>query len=40
MLVIIEHFPKWIELASFLNKSSEGVAYAYLNQVLRKFGLP
>jgi hypothetical protein len=39
MLVITKHFPKWIELASLINKSSEGVAYAYLKQVLSKLGL-
>jgi hypothetical protein len=36
MLVITKHFPKSIELASLLNKSSEGVAYAYLNEVVSK----
>jgi hypothetical protein len=29
VLVIIQHFFKWIELASLQDKSSEGVVYAF-----------
>jgi hypothetical protein len=37
VLVIIEQFSKWIELAPLQDKSGEGVAYAFLDQVLSRF---
>ncbi len=40
VLVMVEHFSKWIELVPSFNKSSEGVAYAFLNRVLNHFGAP
>jgi hypothetical protein len=35
---MVEHFSKWIELVPSLNKSSEGVAYAFLDKVFSHFG--
>ncbi len=40
VLVMVEHFSKWIELVPSPDKSSEGVAYAFLNRVLSHFGAP
>jgi hypothetical protein len=40
VLVMVEHFSKWIELVPSPNKSNEGVAYAFLNRVLSHFGAP
>jgi hypothetical protein len=40
VLVMVEHFSKWIGLVPFLNKSSEGIAYAFLNRVLNHFSAP
>jgi hypothetical protein len=37
---MVEHFSKWIELVPSLDKSSEGVAYAFLDMVLSHFGAP
>jgi hypothetical protein len=37
VLVMVEHFSKWIELVPSLNKSNEGVAYAFLDRVLNHF---
>jgi transposase-like protein len=37
---MVEHFSKWIELVPSPNKSSEGVAYAFLDRVLSHFGAP
>jgi hypothetical protein len=37
-MVMVEHFFKWIELVPSPNKSSEGVAYAFLDRVLSHFG--
>jgi hypothetical protein len=39
VLIIIEQFSKWIELTPLQNKSGEGVAYAFLDQVLSRFGV-
>ncbi len=36
----IEHFSKWLELVSLLNHINEGVAYAFLDWVLNRFGVP
>ncbi len=38
VLVMVEHFSKWIELVPSPDKSSEGVAYAFLDRVLSHFG--
>jgi len=38
VLVMVEHLSKWIELVPSLNKSSEGVAYAFPDRVLSHFG--
>jgi hypothetical protein len=38
VLVMVEHFCKWIELVPSLDKSNEGVAYAFLDRVLSHFG--
>jgi hypothetical protein len=38
MLVMVEHFSKWIELVPSFDKSSEGVAYAFFDRVLNHFG--
>ncbi len=40
VLVMVEHFSKWIELVPSLDKSSKGVAYAFLDRVLSHFGAP
>jgi transposase-like protein len=37
---MVEHFSKWIELVPSLDKSNEGVAYAFLDMVLSHFGAP
>jgi hypothetical protein len=36
----IEHFSKWLELVPLLDHISEGVAYAFLDRVLNRFGAP
>jgi hypothetical protein len=40
VLVMIEHFTKWIELVALLDKFSEGAAYSFLDRVLSRFGAP
>ncbi len=40
VLVMVEHFSKWVELVPSLDKSSEGVAYAFLDRVFNHFGAP
>jgi transposase InsO family protein len=40
VLVMVEHFSKWIKLVPSPDKSSEGVVYAFLNRVLNRFGAP
>jgi transposase InsO family protein len=40
VLVMVEHFSKWIELVPSPDKSSEGVVYAFLDRVLSHFGAP
>jgi hypothetical protein len=37
-LVMVEHLSKWIELVPSPEKSSERVAYAFLDRVLSHFG--
>ncbi len=38
VLVMVEHFSKWIALVPSLDKSNEGVAYAFLDRVFSHFG--
>jgi hypothetical protein len=40
VLVMVEHFYKLIELVPSPNKSSKGIAYAFLDKVLSHFGAP
>ncbi len=40
VLVMVEHFSKWIELVPSPDKSNEGVAYAFFDRVLSHFGAP
>ncbi|CAM6122949.1 unnamed protein product [Calypogeia fissa] len=40
VLVMVEHFSKWIELVALPDKASEGVVYAFLDRVLSHFGAP
>jgi hypothetical protein len=40
VLVMTEHFSKWIELVALLDKFSEGTAYSFLDRVLSRFGVP
>ncbi len=40
VLVMVEHFSKWIELVPSLDKSTEGVAYAFFDRVFIHFGAP
>jgi hypothetical protein len=37
---MVEHFSKWIELVPSLDKSNEGVVYAFLDKVFNHFGAP
>jgi hypothetical protein len=38
VLVMIEHFSKWIELVALPDKFSEGATYSFLDRVLSRFG--
>jgi hypothetical protein len=40
VLVMVEHFSMWIELVPSPDKSSEGVAYTFLDRVFSHFGAP
>ena len=40
VLVMVEHFSKWIELVALSQNSSELVAAAFLDCVLARFGAP
>jgi hypothetical protein len=40
VLVMVEHFSKWIELVALLQNSSELAAMAFLDRVLARFGAP
>jgi hypothetical protein len=40
VLVMIEHFSKWIELVALPNKFNKGAAYSFLDCVLSRFGAP
>jgi hypothetical protein len=38
IMIMIEHFSKWVELVALLNKSSHNTSQAFLQQVLSRFG--
>ncbi|CAM6087473.1 unnamed protein product [Calypogeia fissa] len=40
VLVMVEHFSKWIELVALPDKASEGTAYAFLDRVFSHFLAP
>ncbi len=40
ILVMIEHFSKWLELVPLLDRRNEAATYACLDKVLSKFGAP
>jgi hypothetical protein len=40
VLVMVEHFSKWTKLVPSLDKSNEGVPYAFLDKVFNHFGAP
>jgi hypothetical protein len=40
VLVMIEHFSKWIELVALPDKFRERAAYSFLDRVLSRFGAP
>jgi len=40
VLVMVEHFSKWIELVPSPDISNEGVTYAFFDRVLSHFGAP
>ena len=40
VLVCIEHCTKWVELIPLPSKSSEGVARAFLENIISRFGVP
>ena len=40
VLVMVEHFSKWIELVALPHNSSELAAMAFLDRVLARFGAP
>ena len=40
VLVCIEHFTKWVELIPLPSKSAEGVARAFLENVISRYGVP
>jgi hypothetical protein len=37
---MIEHFSKWLELMSLLNRNTEGTTYAFLDKMFNRFGAP
>jgi hypothetical protein len=40
VLVMIEHFSKWLELVPWLDCNSEGGGYAFFDRMFNKFGAP
>jgi hypothetical protein len=38
IMIMIEHFSKWVELVALPNKSSHNTNHAFLQQVLSRFG--
>jgi hypothetical protein len=39
-MVMIEHFSNWLELVPLLDCSNEKATYAFLDDMLSKFGVP
>jgi hypothetical protein len=39
VLVMTQHFSKWLELVPLLNHSNEGTTYTFLDRVLNRFGV-
>jgi len=39
VLVMIEHFLKWLKFMSLLNHSNERITYAFLDMMSNKFGM-
>jgi hypothetical protein len=37
-MIMIEHFSKWVELVTLLDKSSPNTSHVFLQQVLSRFG--
>jgi hypothetical protein len=40
ILVMIEHFSKWLELVPLLNRNNEGAVYAFLDIMFNEFSVP
>jgi hypothetical protein len=40
VLVMIDHFSKWLELVPLSNCNNEGAAYPFLDIMFNKFGAP
>ncbi len=40
VLVMIEHFSKWLELVPLLDCNSEGTTYAFMDKMFNRFGVP
>jgi len=38
IMIMIEHFSKWVKLVTLLDKSSHNTSHAFLQQVLSRFG--
>jgi hypothetical protein len=38
IMIMIDHFSKWVKLVVLLNKSSHSTSQAFLQQVLSRFG--
>jgi hypothetical protein len=38
IMIMIEHFSKWVELVALPDKSSHSTSQAFLQQVLSRFG--
>jgi len=37
VLVMIEHFSKWLKLVPYLYHNNEGVVYAFINTLFNRF---
>jgi hypothetical protein len=38
VLVMIEHFSKWLKLMSLSNHNNEGATYGFMEKILNRFG--
>jgi hypothetical protein len=38
IMIMIEHFSKWVELVALLDKSSHNTSHVFLQQILSRFG--